>query len=279
MHASDRPDTGSVPRDDREPQMRNVHLDRRQQDEEYFTHRVPDVNRLSPVRWLSELLQVDLALEVLLAADLPSGVAQAQFLRGRVPRRFDRRSGVTPPEQLADPALLVGGGVWGLSQAIGDGAEADPVADGSSEAPEEEPVEEEDPGTLVVRFDPSEQAEPEPGVDERVWVYTPVTRDDEIPRNQGIPSHEAWAEQWEEAGDPGEAVIRTDAEVKCARFCAAPEHVFLDEEARGTWDLSGGDFVDYLSWGPVMIVELTFAEDQEGDGPREVVGVVELFSD
>jgi hypothetical protein len=119
-----------------------------------------------------------------------------------------------------------------------------------------------------------------PGTAHRSGIYlTPVTRDGEVPRNQGIPSHDAWAEQWDEDGEPGEAVIRPDAEVRCAKFCAAPEHVFLDEEGRGTWDLTGNDFVDYLTWGPVMIVEITFAEDQEGDGPREVVEVVELFSD
>ncbi|WP_017590420.1 serine/threonine-protein kinase [Nocardiopsis ganjiahuensis] len=177
-------------------------------------------------------------------------------------------------------AVLIGGGVWGISQLTGGGTEAGPVADDISDVPEEDPAEEEeDPGTLVVRFDPAEQEESEAGEEERAWTYTPVTREDDIPRNQGIPSHEAWAEQWEEDGDPAEAVIRPDAEVKCAKFCAAAEHVFLDEDARGTWDLTGSDFVGYLSWGPVMIVEITFAEDQEGDGPREVVKVVELFSD
>ncbi|PWV46367.1 serine/threonine-protein kinase [Nocardiopsis sp. L17-MgMaSL7] len=213
------------------------------------------------------------------AVEPPARVPEVIRLEGRMGNHRPTRT-LFLVGAVSVAAALVGGGVWGLSQMVGDGAEADPVADEASEAPESEPAaEEEDPGTLVVRFDPSEQAEPEAGVDERTWVYTPVTRDDEIPRNQGIPSHEAWAEQWREAGDPGEAVIRPDAEVKCARFCAAPEHVFLDEEARGTWDLSGNDFVDYLSWGPVMIVEITFAEESEGEGPREVVEVVELFSD
>ncbi|MGW5878370.1 protein kinase [Nocardiopsis terrae] len=181
---------------------------------------------------------------------------------------------------VAVAGVLIGGGAWGIAQVAGDGTEAGPVAEEVPEEPEETASEEEEePRTLVVRFDPAEQEEPEDGDGERVWVYTPVTRDGEIPRNQGIPSHEAWAEQWEEAGEPGQAVIRTDAEVLCARFCAAPEHVFLDEEARGTWELSGSDFIDYLSWGPVMIVEITFAEDQGDEGPREVVEVVELFSD
>lgn len=214
------------------------------------------------------------------AVEPPARVPEVIRLEGRMSNRRPTRTlflvGVA-----AMAAVLIGGGVWGISQLTGGSTEAGPVSDEISEEPEEDAAEEEEegPGTLVVRFDPSEQEEPEAGVEEQAWVYTPVTRDDDIPRNQGIPSHEAWAEQWDEAGDPGEAVIRPDAEVKCARFCAAPEHVFLDEEARGTWDLSGSDFVDYLSWGPVMIVEITFAEDQEGDEPREVVEVVELFSD
>lgn len=214
------------------------------------------------------------------AVEPPARVPEVIRLEGRLSnRRPTRTLFVVGAASLA--AVLIGGGAWGISQLTGGGTEAGPVADETSEEHEDESAdeEEEDPGTLVVRFDPMEQEEPEAGVEERTWRYTPVTRDDDIPRNQGIPSHEAWSEQWEEAGDPGEAVIRPDAEVKCARFCAAPDHVFLDEEARGTWDLSGSDFVGYLSWGPVMIVEVTFAEDQEGDGPREVVEVVELFSD
>lgn len=179
-------------------------------------------------------------------------------------------------------AALIGGGIWGIGRLVGDSAEAGPVADDAEQDPTEDASaveEEEDPLTLVVRFDPAEQEEPEPGEEERSWVYTPVTREGEIPRNQGIPSHEAWSEEWDEDGEPGEAIISPDAEVLCARFCAAPEHVFLDEEGRGTWELTGADFEGYLSWGPALIVEITFAEEQEGDGPREVVQVTELFSD
>ncbi|MEU3019291.1 MULTISPECIES: serine/threonine-protein kinase [unclassified Nocardiopsis] len=212
------------------------------------------------------------------AVEPPARVPEVIRLEGRMGRRRPARALVLTGA-LSVAALLVGGGVWGVAQVVGDGAEADPVADGTSEAPEDEPVPDEEPGTLLVRIDPADQAEPEPGQEERTWVYTPVTRDDEIPRGQGIPSHEAWAEQWREAGEPGEVVIRPDAEVRCARFCAAPEHVFLDEEARGTWDQTGRDLIDHLAWGPVMIVELTFAEDHEGEGPREAVEVVELFSD
>lgn len=179
-------------------------------------------------------------------------------------------------------AALIGGGIWGIGQLVGDSAEAGPVADGAEEDASEDASaaeEEEDPLTLVVRFDSEEQEEPEPGEEERSWVYTPVTREGEVPRNQGVPSHEAWAQEWEEDGEPGEAIIDPDAEVLCAKFCAAPDHVFLDEEGRGTWELTGSDFEGYLSWGPVLIVEVTFAEEQEGEGPREVVQVTELFSD
>lgn len=75
-------------------------------------------------------------------------------------------------------------------------------------------------------------------------------------------------------------MISPDTEVLCAKFCAAPDHVFLDEEGRGTWELTGEDFVDYLSWGPVVIVEVTFDEESmDDDGPREIVQITELFTD
>lgn len=213
------------------------------------------------------------------AVEPPARVPEVIRLEGRMSNRRPTRTLFLVGAALM-AAVLIGGGIWGISQVVGGSTEADPVADEISGEPEDEASEEEEePSSLVVRFDPSEQEEPEAGAEERTWVYTPVTRDDDIPRNQGIPSHEAWSEQWDDDGETGEAVIRPDADVKCARFCAAPEHVFLDEEARGTWDLTGSDFVDYLTWGPVMIVEITFAEDQEGEGPREVVEVVELFSD
>lgn len=171
---------------------------------------------------------------------------------------------------------LVGGGLWGLSRMIDPGGEelhASDAAGQQAAVPSASP--EEDPLTQVVRFDPAEQESPDTGP----WVYTPVDRDDEPIRGRGVPSHSAWAEQWDEAGEPGEAVIDPDAEVLCAKFCAAPEHVFLDEEGRGTWELTGGDFVDYLSWGPVVIVEVTFAEEEHDDAPREIVRVTELYTD
>lgn len=211
----------------------------------------------------------------------PARVPEVIRLEGRMSNRRPTRT-LFMVGTAAMATVLIGGGIWGLTHLLGGGTEAGPVSDESEEELEEQESaeeEEEEPLTLTVRFDPSEQEEPEPGVEERSWIYTPVTREGEIPRNQGIPSHDAWSEQWEEDGEPGEAIILPDAEVLCARFCAAPEHVFLDEEGRGTWELTGNDFVDYLSWGPVMIVEITFAEEAEGDEPREVVQVTELFAD
>lgn len=171
---------------------------------------------------------------------------------------------------------LIGSGVWGVSQLLTPDEE-ETITGTAAEEPAEEAAEEEEqePTTLVVRIDPEEQDSPEEGP----WAYTPVDREDEPLRGQGIPSHSAWAEQWDEAGDPGEAMISPDAEVLCAKFCAAPEHVFLDEEGRGTWELTGEDFIDYLSWGPVVIVEVTFDEESMDDGPREIVQVTELFTD
>ncbi|OOC54667.1 MULTISPECIES: serine/threonine protein kinase [Nocardiopsis] len=212
------------------------------------------------------------------AVEPPARVPQVVRLEGRMSnRRTTRALFLVGSAALA--LVLVGAGIWGISRMF------DPddtlASDAAGESVEGEPVDaspsaDEDPLTLVVRFDPAEQESPESGP----WVYTPVDRDDEPVRGQGVPSHSAWAEQWDEAGEPAEAVISPDAEVLCAKFCAAPNHVFLDEEGRGTWELTGGDFIDYLSWGPVMIVEVTFAEEPAEDGgPREIVKVTELFTE
>ncbi|WP_150243729.1 serine/threonine protein kinase [Nocardiopsis quinghaiensis] len=214
------------------------------------------------------------------AVEPPSRVPQVIRLEGRMSNRRPTRA-LFMAGSAALALGFVGAGVWGLSQVIGSDEDDTLVSDASGGSVEGEPVDEsppaeDDPLTLVVRFDPAEQEAPVSGP----WVYTPVDRDDEPVRNQGVPSHSAWAEQWDEAGEPGEAVISPETEVLCAKFCAAPNHVFLDEEGRGTWELTGGDFIDYLSWGPVMIVEVTFAEGSEEDGePREIVQITELFTD
>lgn len=203
-------------------------------------------------------------------ARVPEVVRLEGHMAGKRPTRFLFAAGT------AALALgLIGTGVWGIGQFLPspgqDESSAEAAAD-SQEAAEEKAEE----TTIVVRFDPSEQEEPEEGP----WVYTPVDRDDTPIRGQGIPTHEAWALQWDEDGEPAEADIDTEAEVLCAKFCTAPEDVFLDEDFRGTFEMTGSEFIDYLSWGPVMIVEVTFDEgSMKGDGPREIVQITELFTD
>ncbi|WP_159942137.1 MULTISPECIES: serine/threonine-protein kinase [unclassified Nocardiopsis] len=210
------------------------------------------------------------------AVEPPARVPEVIRLEGRMSNRRPARA-LFLAGSAALALGLAGAGVWGLSQVLGPDEEDALVSDSAEEEPvEESPSPEAGPLTMVVRFDPAEQDSPETGP----WVYTPVDREDEPVRGQGVPSHSAWAEQWQEAGEPGEAVIPADAEVLCAKFCAAPDHVFLDEEGRGTWELTGADFVDYLAWGPVVIVEVTFAEEEAPEGePREIVRIVELFTD
>ncbi|MFV2198112.1 serine/threonine-protein kinase [Nocardiopsis sp. LOL_012] len=210
------------------------------------------------------------------AAEPPARVPEVVRLEGHLSRSRPTRA-LFMSGALLLALTLVGGGVWALSQLLGgeEDAPAGDVADEVSEPPVEESPSEEAPLTVIARFDPAEQESPAEGP----WVYTPVGRDDEPVRGQGIPTHAEWAEQWEASGTPQEAVIAEDAEVLCAKFCAAPDHIFLDVEGRGTWELTGADFIDYLSWGPVMIVEVTFSEQQEDGGPREIVEITELFTD
>ncbi|GAA0990680.1 hypothetical protein GCM10009551_049400 [Nocardiopsis tropica] len=209
------------------------------------------------------------------AVEPPARVPEVIRLEGRMSNRRPTKALLVAGSAVIALAL-VGAGVWGVSRLLGPSDGEALVADASEEDPAaESPAADEEPRTLVVRFDPAEQED----LAEGPWVYTPVDRDDEPVRGQGIPSHSAWAEQWDEAGDPGQATIAPEAEVLCAKFCAAPDHVFLDEEGRGTWELTGSDFVDYLSWGPVVIVEVTFAEGEPDGGPREIVQITELYTD
>ncbi|MBB6119357.1 serine/threonine-protein kinase [Nocardiopsis algeriensis] len=205
------------------------------------------------------------------AVEPPPRVPRVIRLEGGGPRRPSRAVVVAGAGAAA--LAVVGGAVWGASQVLGAGSREEPAVPAAQD-PSPSPAAEEDPLTLVVRFDPAEQE----NVLEGPWIYTPVDRDDEPVRGQGVPAHTEWAEQWDEAGEPAEAVISPEAEVLCAKFCAAPEHVFIDDEGRGTWELTGADFINYLSWGPVVVVEVTFAEE-EGEGPREIVQVTELFTD
>ncbi|MFI6579043.1 protein kinase [Nocardiopsis sp. NPDC050513] len=205
----------------------------------------------------------------------PARVPEVVRLEGRLARHRPRRALVMAG--TAALALgLIGGGGWFLSGFFGQDEEEDALVSEVTEEVSPEPGEEEEPLTMVVRFDPAEQEDPVDGP----WVFTPVDREGDPVRGQGVPTHDEWAEQWDEAGEPREAVIREDAAVLCAKFCAAPDHLFIDADGRGTWELTGSDFIDYLSWGPVMVVEVTFAEgSSEEDGPREIVAVTELFTD
>ncbi|MFD3685984.1 serine/threonine-protein kinase [Nocardiopsis sp. NPDC058631] len=209
------------------------------------------------------------------AVEPPARVPEVIRLEGRMSNRRPTKAVLVAGSAVIALAL-VGAGVWGVSQLLGAAEEEALVSDASEEdTAAESPSADDEPQTLVVRFDPADQDD----LAEGPWVYTPVDRDDEPVRGQGVPSHSAWAEQWDEAGEPAEATVAPDAEVLCAKFCAAPDHVFLDEEGRGTWELTGNDFVDYLSWGPVVIVEVTFADGESGEGPREIVQITELYTE
>ena len=60
-----------------------------------------------------------------------------------------------------------------------------------------------------------------------------------------------------------EALIASDAEVMCAHFCLNPDQVYVDEEGRGTYKVTGRDLGNYLSWGDAVIAEVTFGELSE----------------
>ncbi|OLT30107.1 serine/threonine protein kinase [Nocardiopsis sp. CNR-923] len=225
----------------------------------------------SPVSDRAELLrQLEHAWE---GVEPPARVPEVVRLEGRLARHRPRRA-LAMAGTGALALGMIGGGGWFLFGLFGQDEE-DALVSEVAEEVSPEPSEEE-PLTMVVRFDPAEQEDPVEGP----WVFTPVDREDEPVRGRGVPTHDEWAEQWDASGEPREAVVREDAAVLCAKFCAAPDHLFIDVEGRGTWELTGSDFIDYLSWGPVMIVEVTFAEESsEEDGPREIVAVTELFTD
>ncbi|MFC3995761.1 serine/threonine-protein kinase [Nocardiopsis sediminis] len=167
---------------------------------------------------------------------------------------------------------LVGGAAWGVLTALDGGSGGDEAA--ASPSPSADTV---DDSTAVVRFVPAEQQNPIDGP----WEFTPVEQAENAEAAAdggaaagGTVTPDTWSAQWSEAGDPQQAVIAPDAEVLCAQFCVpGPGHI---EEGRGTYPVRGQDFIDYLSWGNVVIAEVEFA-DTAGEGPREIVGVTELF--
>ncbi|WP_026118510.1 serine/threonine-protein kinase [Nocardiopsis salina] len=203
-------------------------------------------------------------------ARVPEVVRLEGHMAGKRPTRFVFAAG-TAVLALA----LIGTGVWGVGRLLPSPGDDEPSAEAAADAAEEAEAEEEET-TVVVRLDPSDQEDPEEGP----YVYTPVDRDDTPIRDQGAPTHEYWASEWDEVGEPDEAEIDPDAEVLCAKFCTAPDDVHIDDDFRGTLEIPTEEFLDYLSWGPVMILEVTFDEESmEDDGPREIVQVTELFTD
>ncbi|MFC4562613.1 serine/threonine-protein kinase [Nocardiopsis mangrovi] len=162
---------------------------------------------------------------------------------------------------------LVGGAAWGVVATLDGGSDGGGAA--ASPSPSPAPV---DDSTAVVRFVPVEQQNPVDGP----WEFTPVEQagSAEAGGAGGPATPDSWSARWSDAGEPQQAVIAPDAEVLCAQFCVpGPGHI---EEGRGTYPVRGQDFIDYLSWGQVVIAEVEFA-DGAGAGPREIVGVTELF--
>ncbi|TQN31263.1 serine/threonine protein kinase [Haloactinospora alba] len=171
---------------------------------------------------------------------------------------------------------LVGGGAWAGINAIQGN---DPLGGSSptdSPSPSSPSSPKDSPGTTTVRFDPTKQENPVEGP----WAYTRVehTETQAPAPAQGNLNPRDWSAQWtaEDTGEPDTAVIAEDAEVLCAQFCKpGPGHI---EDGRGTYEVTGQDFIDYLGWGQVVIAEVEFADEQQDkEGPQEIVRVTELF--
>ncbi|MBX9387154.1 protein kinase [Streptomonospora nanhaiensis] len=165
---------------------------------------------------------------------------------------------------------LIAGGAYAAYAALGGPAapapEPGPTASPSADAPAE-------PGELIVRFDPAEQT----GGAEGPWVYTRVEPAPDAPATPAATiAPEDWSAQWVPVSEDavGETVITAETEVLCAQFCVpGPGHI---EDDRGTYPVTGPDFVSYLQWGRPVIAELELAEP-EGDGPPEAVRITEVY--
>lgn len=167
---------------------------------------------------------------------------------------------------------LLGGGAWAGMQVLNGGEEPAPRPSESPSAPVET---QEGPRTATVRFDPTEQEDPQDGP----WVFTRVEQADPgaEPPEGGAIRPEDWDTYWvpAEGAEPETAVIPEDAEVYCANYCT-PGPGWI-EEGRGTYEATGAEFTEYLSWGRVVIAEVEFAEGGgEGDEP-EIVRITELY--
>ncbi|KUP96131.1 serine/threonine-protein kinase [Thermobifida cellulosilytica] len=181
--------------------------------------------------------------------------------------------------------LLVGGVVWGAVSLLGGDSPAPQQnsaqpASGGEETPEAAPPPEWDSGTLVVRLDSSSEVNLLSGP----WPYTPVepaSGDDAFAGQNGSElTPQDWSERWtpvEGADQPLEALISSDAEVMCAHFCLNPDQVFVDEDGRGTYKVTGRDLANYLSWGDVVIAEVTFGDRDPETGLPVITAVTELY--
>jgi len=180
--------------------------------------------------------------------------------------------------------LLLGGGVWAVSALRGDDPEPQDVTAQPDSAPEEAPQEEPPPawdtGTLVVRLDSSSDVHLLAGP----WPYTPVKPASGDDAFAGLNGREVTPEEWSEAWapvpgveEPLEALIASDAEVMCAHFCLNPDQVYVDEEGRGTYKVTGRDLGNYLSWGDAVIAEVTFGEPDPETGLPVITKVTELY--
>ena len=181
--------------------------------------------------------------------------------------------------------LLVGGLVWGAVSLLG-GDSPEPGEDTAAsdtadeEAVQADPAPEWDTGTLVVRLDSSSEVSLLSGP----WPYTPVepaSGDDAFAGLDGAAlTPQEWSEAWapvEGVGQPLEALIASDAEVMCAHFCLNPDQVYVDAEGRGTYAVTGRDLANYLSWGDVVIAEVTFGDPDPETGLPVITGATELY--
>ncbi|GAA1088496.1 serine/threonine-protein kinase [Nocardiopsis composta] len=185
-----------------------------------------------------------------------------------------RRRGRTPLliGALALALALVGGGAWAVLSALGGGSAPPEDAGPASSAPPSGAAEEE-PRVETVRFDPAAQQNPVDGP----WTFTPVQRAEDMEPPEGVLlAPDTWSSYWTDAGEgPEEAVIAEDAEVQCANFCQpGPGHI---EDGRGTYEMTGQDFIDYLGWGRVVIAEVEIAPGEGGE--PEITRITELFPD
>lgn len=199
----------------------------------------------------------------------PDRLPRVIQLHDSPPRRAMRVPLIAGGAALA--VALIGGGGWAALTALsgngGSGADAEAPASSSPAAPKAAEK------TAVVRFDPAEQENPVDGP----WIYTRVEKGASAPPSEGTLSPQDWSARWKDAdgGASEEAVITTDPEVFCAQFCVpGPGHI---EDDRGTYEVTGQDFIDYLSWGQVVIAEVEFAEGGGNGEPREITRITELF--